>query len=142
MDRNYSEAETVDIAQALLADIAAQDGAATIVGLTGNLGAGKTTLVKSIAKILGVSEIIISPTFVIAKFYDSGDDRWQHLVHVDAYRIEDIGELAPLGWQEIVQSPNTLVIVEWPERIASALPSNTQHFRIAHTDTKRHITRI
>ncbi len=92
---------------------------AVVVGLQGELGAGKTTLVQEIARLFGVTEDVTSPTFVVAKHYDITDvgNRFTGLVHMDAYRIEDTAELGPVGFSEFCNRPDTLVIVEWPEKI-------------------------
>lgn len=144
---NYSEDQTQDIAKGLLQQLVINPDGATILALQGDLGAGKTTLTKALAKELGIEETVVSPTFVIAKFYELFDDAqgktpFIRLVHIDAYRIESNEELQPLGWEEIIQQPKTLVIVEWPERVAGMLPSHTQYFSITHNDDKRIITKV
>ena len=81
---------------------------ATIVALHGDLGAGKTTFVQALGQLLGVTEHITSPTFTIMKGYETTDSDLKHLVHMDAYRIDDINELGPLRFSEIITTPNTL----------------------------------
>ncbi|HVY36062.1 MAG TPA: tRNA (adenosine(37)-N6)-threonylcarbamoyltransferase complex ATPase subunit type 1 TsaE [Candidatus Paceibacterota bacterium] len=137
MHERYSEGETNTIAQKLLALVTPYDDRATVVGLSGDLGAGKTTLTKAIGKTVGVEETIQSPTFVIGKFYDTNDDRFKKMVHIDAYRIESENELTPLGWDNILQSPQTLIIIEWPERIKASLPADTHLFTINHDNQHR-----
>lgn len=96
---------------------------ATVVGLSGELGAGKTAFVKSFAKALGIIESVPSPTFVIARFYPiKNNARFTQLVHIDAYRIESQGELRPLGWEKLLHEQTNLIVVEWPEKIAGAFP--------------------
>lgn len=142
MDFHYHEDEVMATAEALLGTISATAEGATVVGLSGDLGAGKTTLVKAIAANLGVEETVVSPTFVIAKFYETKSKVWKQLIHIDAYRIEHTDELIPLGWDRMRELPQTLIIVEWPERIAAALPDNTVHFAISHTPEGRHIKKV
>ena len=89
---------------------------ATLLLLHGDLGAGKTTLTKAIAKTLGVKENVQSPTFVIQKNYETTDDVFKRLVHIDAYRIEDPKELLKIRINETLGLPKTLVIVEWPKQ--------------------------
>ncbi len=96
--------------------------AATVVSLTGELGAGKTTFVKGIARSLGVRETVTSPTFVIMKIYKLVRQPWRHLVHIDAYRLESPEELRALGWGEIVTDPKNLILVEWAEKVRPFLP--------------------
>lgn len=142
MDIHYAEPDIGAVAHTLRESIVPQELGATVVGLIGDLGAGKTTLVQALAKELGSSAVVVSPTFVIAKFYELTDPSWDQLVHIDAYRIEDIRELAALGWETLIDTPRTLIMIEWPERILAALPPATQRFEIMHTDRGRHIQQL
>lgn len=100
------------------------DSQAAVVTLTGDLGAGKTTFTQQLAKHLGVTEPVVSPTFGIMKGYElEGNQCFDQLVHIDAYRIEDISEAGPLRLTELFQQPRTLVCLEWPEKISEILPS-------------------
>jgi tRNA threonylcarbamoyladenosine biosynthesis protein TsaE len=102
----------------------------------------KTTLVKAIAKELGITETITSPTFVIAKYYDTKDARFTKLIHIDAYRIEDPKELEVLGWDSIKKEPNTLVVIEWPEKVEGLLSEDAKRFSINHEGEERSIKKI
>lgn len=133
----YSEAETDKMAQSLLAALAPHPERATVVGLSGELGAGKTTLTQALARELGITDTLQSPTFVIAKFYPAPHGAFRELVHIDAYRIDHDNELAPIGWSEIMARPETLVVVEWPERIKGALPAHVHRFSIEHDGDHR-----
>lgn len=97
---------------------------ATLVVLSGELGAGKTAFVKAAAKALGVAETVTSPTFVLEKIYQLGSEasKFARLVHMDAYRLEKRGDLAPLGFDELIQDAGNLILLEWPEKVADALP--------------------
>jgi tRNA threonylcarbamoyladenosine biosynthesis protein TsaE len=97
---------------------------AFVVGLSGHLGAGKTSFTKLVAKELGIKETVTSPTFVIMKIYDIPADTkladgaapsFKRLVHIDAYRLEKRAELAGIDFERIASDPHNLVIVEWPE---------------------------
>ncbi len=147
MEKTYAEEDTTAIAQEVLSWLSPSETGATVLALQGDLGAGKTTLTKTIAKLLEVQETVVSPTFVIAKFYEplrnaQGLRPFERIAHLDAYRIESIDELIPLGWEKIIQEPHTLVIVEWPERIAEALPVQTQYFAISHDGEQRTIKKL
>lgn len=103
----------------------------TVVTLTGDLGAGKTTLVQALARELGVTEVVTSPTFVVMKVYETEHQTFTRLVHIDAYRIEDVSELVPLRLNEMLATPNTLMCIEWAERILIALPEQTHGLTLA-----------
>ena len=107
---------------------------ATIIALHGDLGAGKTTFVQTLGKALGVTEQITSPTFTIMKGYETTDADFEHLIHMDAYRLEDISELAPLRFSEILATPKTLFCIEWAERIKDALPSRVINLWLSTVD--------
>lgn len=96
---------------------------ATLVTLSGDLGAGKTAFTKEVAKALGVEEVITSPTFVLEKVYALPDGAFKRLIHIDAYRLEAGSELAPLGFDELMKDPGNLVMLEWPQMVADALPA-------------------
>ena len=109
---------------------------ATLVTLTGELGAGKTAFVKAVARALGVGETVNSPTFVLEKIYLLPPEQsFKRLVHIDAYRLEGGDELRPLGFDELMRDPGNLVMLEWPERVKDALPIPAVKISfIAHTD--------
>ena len=114
---------------------------ATVITLSGDLGAGKTTFVQAIANHLGVAESVQSPTFVLMKTYSTTSEIFPQLVHIDAYRITDESELAVIHLDEILSQPNTLVCIEWPEHIASVIPDYTHSLSFAVADTTtRYVT--
>lgn len=98
---------------------------ATIVGLRGDLGSGKTAFVQCIAKILGITEHITSPTFVIIKNYTLYAKRYALLTHIDAYRLENGEELKKLGFDELAKDRGNLIFIEWPENVKSIIPPDT-----------------
>lgn len=96
----------------------------SIVSLSGPLGAGKTTLVQYLAKILGAPKRAISPTFALMRIYKlkfQTHNDIHRLVHVDAYRLEDAKDLVVLDLDEELMEPGTVVLIEWPENIKSWL---------------------
>jgi tRNA threonylcarbamoyladenosine biosynthesis protein TsaE len=98
---------------------------AHIVGLSGDLGAGKTTFVQHVARELGVTDPVTSPTYVIAERYDIAHPPFTSLVHIDAYRLES-KEVSTIGWEDFIKNPENLVLVEWPENIGDAFPSDAE----------------
>ncbi|HBD24739.1 MAG: tRNA (adenosine(37)-N6)-threonylcarbamoyltransferase complex ATPase subunit type 1 TsaE [Candidatus Zambryskibacteria bacterium RIFOXYD1_FULL_40_13] len=116
--------QTEKIATDFVSTLSPNQDRAVVVGLYGNLGAGKTTLTQLIAKSLGVVDTVTSPTFVIEKIYELTNQRFAHLIHIDAYRIEKSSELLHLGWSEIISDPNNLILIEWPERVEDIMPAH------------------
>ena len=115
---SHSLGETKEIASELVGSFQKYDDQATIVALSGHLGAGKTAFVKQVAKVLGVTEEITSPTFVIMKMYEIvGVFPWSRLVHIDAYRLEKMEELDVLDWEGLVSNTGNLIMIEWPENV-------------------------
>lgn len=109
------EAATAALAQRLAG--ALDDG--LVVYLHGDLGAGKTSFARALLSVLGVGERIKSPTYSLVESYRAqGRPAW----HLDLYRIADPGELEWLGL-DALSDPQALVLVEWPERGAGALPA-------------------
>jgi len=107
--------------------------AATVVGLSGQLGAGKTAFVKAVARHLKVKDTVNSPTFVIIKKYKIKKGTHKFLFHLDAYRLKKGKELAMLGWKEILKNPENLVFIEWPENVKKAMPRKIRYIRINHS---------
>ncbi len=93
-----------------------------LVELSGNLGAGKTTFTQELARQLETPEKITSPTFVLMKKYEIDFGQFKKIVHIDAYRIEDVSEISILNLPEIFADKENLILLEWPEKIAEILP--------------------
>ncbi|MBT3419224.1 MAG: tRNA (adenosine(37)-N6)-threonylcarbamoyltransferase complex ATPase subunit type 1 TsaE [Candidatus Magasanikbacteria bacterium] len=89
-----------------------------IVILQGDLGSGKTTFTKGMAKGLGITEIITSPTFSLMNIYEYGENS---LIHIDTYRLENERDLLDIGIEDYLGKPNTITIIEWPEKIKNLL---------------------
>jgi len=105
---------------------------ATVVVLQGELGSGKTAFAKALGKMMGINEHIVSPTFVIMKSYNIDWKGFKKLIHVDAYRIESESELLNLGWNELVENPQHLILIEWPERVEGILPKDSRRIFFKH----------
>ena len=117
-----SEKETERIGEAI--GRASEPG--TVVALIGDLGTGKTTLTKSIARGLGVTETVTSPTFNIIREYKSGRIP---LYHFDVYRIGDPDEMFELGYEEYFYGDG-ICVVEWADIIEELLPEDAVIIRI------------
>ncbi|WP_114239440.1 tRNA (adenosine(37)-N6)-threonylcarbamoyltransferase complex ATPase subunit type 1 TsaE [Dyella sp. C9] len=107
-----------------------------VVYLHGDLGAGKTSFARALLRALGVGERIKSPTYSLIESYRAGQrPSW----HLDLYRIADPGELEWLGL-DALSDPAALVLVEWPERGAGALPAADMVVHLAYAGTGRSAT--
>ncbi len=133
-------------AKEFLAHFTPKDSAC-VIGLSGDLGAGKTAFVKSVAKVFGITDHITSPTFVLQKTYPILPSpklpvpTLHSLVHIDAYRFESADELTKIGWAETIKEPGALVLIEWPERVEKVLPPTTQILHFDYVDdTTREVT--
>ena len=127
--------ETEKVAKEFLAKIIVKnENGASIVGLYGDLGSGKTAFTQEAAKCLGVKETVTSPTFVIEKIYKLDHQNFDHLIHIDAYRLGSGNELLNLGWEEIAKNPKNIIFIEWPERIAEILPNDIKKIQLTFVD--------
>lgn len=97
-----------------------------VIALSGELGAGKTALVKGIARGLGIAVEVTSPTFTLIHEYSGGR---LALYHIDLYRIDSVPQALAIGIEDYLNGTGVTVI-EWAERIASLLPPHTTRIRI------------
>ena len=104
--------------------------------LTGDLGAGKTTLVRGIARGLNIKSVVQSPTFNIMKIYFDG---LKPLIHIDAYRLADID--TDIGLDEYIGYETGLTVIEWPNFIERLIPANSSEIKIVNIgENNRKIT--
>lgn len=104
-----------------------------VVGLVGDLGAGKTTFIKGVAKGLGIKKNITSPTFLLWRKYQlSNAKNHKHLVHVDLYRIQKPKELGPIKIKELIKDPQNIVLIEWADKIKKLIPKKMIWMRFDH----------
>jgi len=97
----------------------ALDAAPAVIALQGELGAGKSTLARALLRALGVAGTIRSPTYTLVEPYEAGGRR---IFHLDLYRLADAEELEYLGVRDL-GAASALLLIEWPERAAGALPA-------------------
>ena len=130
---SHAPIETVQIGTQLGAQLASGD----VVCLSGELGAGKTTLVSGFSRGWGALEQVTSPTFVIVNEYHRLDGLC--LRHLDCYRLNSGAEAQALGFEDLLAAEGAMLI-EWPERIAEVLPA--EYLRISLqwlSATQRHL---
>lgn len=112
---------------------------ALVVGLSGDLGSGKTAFVKCIAEVLGVPDVVTSPTFILEKIYSIPTEsilgnQFTKMIHIDAYRLEAGYEMSPLGWDAILKDKHNLILLEWPEKVSSAMPKDINMLSFKYVD--------
>lgn len=89
-----------------------------VIELIGDVGAGKTTFTKGLAKSLGITDEIQSPTFTISRVYEGAKN---NLVHYDFYRLNNAGIMA-IEMQDVIDDPNNITVIEWGEPVREVLP--------------------
>jgi tRNA threonylcarbamoyladenosine biosynthesis protein TsaE len=117
-DSGVTECLGKALARAFPIAAAATAGAGAVVYLRGELGAGKTTCVRSLLRALGVTGLVRSPTYTLVETYILAT---LTCVHVDLYRLQTLTEVDELGLRDLV-GPGCLLMVEWPEKGGAALP--------------------
>ncbi len=105
---------------------------ALVIGLTGELGTGKTNFIQGFAKELKIRERLTSPTFVIVRNYNLKLKNYKNLFHVDAYRLKNIKETKILNFEPIIENPENIILIEWAERIKKILPKETIWINFEH----------
>lgn len=96
-------------------------GDGKVFAFYGKMGAGKTTFIKALCEVLGVKDVITSPTFAIINEYTDGND--DPIYHFDFYRIKKLEEVYDMGYEDYFYSGN-LCLLEWPELVEDVLPEN------------------
>lgn len=124
---------TQDLAKKLLTKLSGGE----VLALEGDLGAGKTTFTQGLAKALGIKDKVTSPTFVLLKIYQAKHPRIKQLVHIDAYRLNNATDLEAVGWQDYLNR-DTLVVIEWADKVREALPRNTKWIKFGLLEDERH----
>lgn len=132
---------SADQTQKLGQELAARLRPGVPVCLYGDLGAGKTVLVQGLARGLGITETLTSPTFVVIRQYKLIKPPLKHFYHIDLYRVRQSFEIKTLGLKEILVDQRGIVAIEWPERLETTLPNKRLDIRIDHLQgDKRKIT--
>lgn len=133
MEIIFSLSEIASVAQKILSEKPKK-----VILFYGNMGAGKTTLIKSLAQELGIKDATSSPTFSLVNEYQINEN--QYLYHFDMYRLKSETEALDMGIDEYLYSDNWCFI-EWPENIQNLLPDEYSTIKIEQLpDGKRHLT--
>jgi tRNA threonylcarbamoyladenosine biosynthesis protein TsaE len=131
MERDFAvitknESETINLGVEIASSLKGGD----VIALYGDLGSGKTRLVKGICQGLDVKQMVNSPTFIIVNEYSS--QKFHKIYHFDLYRMRSEDEVLQMGFEEYINSEG-IVLIEWPEHVERLLPQKTIKIRISHT---------
>lgn len=121
-----SEQETFELAK----DFGAGLKGGEVIGLSGNLGAGKSVFARGLAAGLGIKKKITSPTFVLMNVYPIKQQVIKYFCHIDAYRLRSETDLAAIGAKDYLGRPDTVTVVEWADKVKSLLPKNTKLIKL------------
>ena len=116
-----------------------KDKSAFIIFLDGDLGTGKTTLVKEIIFALGIKEKVKSPTFTIIEPYELND---KNIYHIDLYRMNDPSELEIIGLREYLNESEAIIFIEWPEKSFGFLKKFDLKISLKHSSEKERKCKI
>jgi tRNA threonylcarbamoyladenosine biosynthesis protein TsaE len=111
-------------------ELGARLTAPAVIGLSGDLGTGKTTLVQAMCRGLGASAQATSPTYALVHHYDTGHTP---VYHVDCYRLRRPDEARDLGFDDMVRE-RAIILIEWPERAGAWAPPLDRHFQLSYDD--------
>ncbi len=126
---SHSEQETLEIAK----NVAFRLRGGEVVLLEGALGTGKTVFVKGLAAGIGIKDTIQSPTFVLMKVYErvlTQSRGIKYLVHIDTYRIQNAHQLISIGVLDYIGKPDTVVAIEWPEKMVHLLVEDIKTIKV------------
>jgi tRNA threonylcarbamoyladenosine biosynthesis protein TsaE len=135
---SHSEAETKKFGETVAKKLRGEE----VIALFGELGAGKTCFTRALARSLRIRHPITSPTFTFLKSYRFKKNRQIFtLYHFDLYRLRGVSELEGLGFFEALKQKRRVIVIEWPEKITSALPKNCLkiHFIYGKKENQRTI---
>ncbi|MCQ2246454.1 MAG: tRNA (adenosine(37)-N6)-threonylcarbamoyltransferase complex ATPase subunit type 1 TsaE [Bacteroidaceae bacterium] len=128
MEINISSLENIHEAAK---EFVAAMGDNTVFAFYGSMGAGKTTFIKAVCEVLGVEDVINSPTFAIVNEYRSGSG--ELVYHFDFYRIKKLEEVYDMGYEDYFYC-GALCFIEWPELIEDVLPLDAVKVEIAEQE--------
>jgi len=115
---SHSEKDTFNFAKNFAKNLKGGE----LIGLVGELGAGKTVFAKGLGAGLGIKQKITSPTFVLMRIYPVKKRSIKNFIHIDAYRLKSAADLKAIGAQEYFSDPSSVVLIEWADRVKKIIP--------------------
>ena len=147
--RSFSSEETKKLGCDIARELASRKSGAAVFALQGDLGAGKTTFTQGFLKGLGSKKRATSPTFVLMRRHRIGSgargvasNKFKNLFHIDAYRLKKPEHMASLELDVILNEPENIILIEWPEQAKKFLPKHTTwiKFKYGKKESERMIT--
>jgi tRNA threonylcarbamoyladenosine biosynthesis protein TsaE len=129
------EAQTRHLGALLARAVSPADESGLVIALQGELGAGKTTLVRGLLRALGIVDSVRSPTYTLIETYSAGEWTIQHL---DWYRLAGTDDLEALGFRDLL-GPSQLIVLEWPERAPAVAASADLHLELKYLPAGREL---
>ncbi len=128
---------------ALLAQELRKEKGPIVLALRGDLGSGKTTFLKGLARGFRINALVISPTFLIVRRYKiPGRKSLRYFYHVDAYRLARAKEFRDIGWNAMLHAPAHIVAIEWAEHVPKRLLPPSIEIAFSHASPKKRIITI
>lgn len=124
--------ETKELGQAFASQIRGGE----VICFYGNLGSGKTTFISGVINYYLPGKRVLSPTFIIVRHYQTAINKIKDIIHVDLYRINDMSQERDLGFRESFNKPDSLVLIEWAERLKNLLPKKRIDMRFSIENEK------
>ncbi|MDE2144756.1 MAG: tRNA (adenosine(37)-N6)-threonylcarbamoyltransferase complex ATPase subunit type 1 TsaE [Patescibacteria group bacterium] len=131
--------ETKRAAESAAKEIASRSRkGAAVLALRGELGSGKTTFIKFLARDLGVKSRLSSPTFLIMRGFNINNSKlpYKRFYHIDAYRLKNSKDLLALGFKNLIEDEKNIVAIEWADRIKDVLPQKRIDLDFKHGKTE------
>jgi len=126
---------SLDEIDAIAQDLWALHNICSIYTFTGSLGAGKTTIIQSLLRSAGVTDLVTSPTFTIVNVYRN--ESHQSFFHFDLYRIKSLNEFLQGAFDEYLYAPNSWCFIEWPTIVMPLLTHNVCHVNIEYLENEK-----
>lgn len=136
-----SAEDTQGVGESVGHTLITQEGSPRVLCMWGELGSGKTTFVQGLARGMGITARLLSPTFIIVRRYDIPQQNGM-LYHLDLYRMKSEREVEGVGFSDMLADPSGRIVIEWPERLGALLPVRRLDLKFAALDNGTHEIRI
>ncbi len=132
--QSYSSAATEKLGENLAKNVLVRklQEHATIIGLSGELGSGKTTFIQGFFRGMGLRKRALSPTFILMRRIKLKNRKFKNIFHIDAYRMKKPDEFMKFGFREIIKNQQNIILIEWADKLKKILPRGIIWLRFRH----------